>query len=308
MLTSTRLTYRINRFEIRAVLIATILSVVVSAVVISWINTSGYAQCVQHGQGPLDPICFQLDDVGARVTQIARFSMNLAGWFPFLAGLLLGAPLVARELDKGTARLAWSRGPSRRRWYLQRLIPILIVVGLTAMAIGIVADQLTALFAPGVDLGRSFMGFHTRGVLLATGALLVASVGVAVGAVVGRQIPTILLALILGGATILAITDVDQKILAGETVRLTGEDQYGQDLIVGEGRFELPDGRLVTFDELAVFDPKVLEDGFDYPYVQYGIPRERYREIETREALAQVVAAVIFLGAGALVVSRRRPG
>ena len=27
-------------------------------------------------------------------------------------------PLIARELDKGTARLAWSLGPSRRRWYL----------------------------------------------------------------------------------------------------------------------------------------------------------------------------------------------
>ena len=306
MLTATRLTYRINRFEIRAILTATALSVVVSAAVTSWINSSGYASCVQHGQGPLDPICFQLEGVGARVTQIARLSMNLAGWFPFLAGLLLGAPVVARELDKGTARLAWSLGPSRRRWYLQRLFPI--VVGLTAMTIGIVADQLTALFAPGVDLGKSFMGFHTRGVLLATGAFLVASIGVAVGAVVGRHVPTILLALILGGVTILAITDVDQKILAGETVRLTGEDQYGQDLIVGEGRFELPDGRLVTFDELSVFDPTVMEQGFEYPYVQFGIPRERYREIETREALAQVVIGAVFLGAGAFVVSRRRPG
>ena len=307
MLTASRLTYRINRFEIRAVLTATILSVVVSAAVISWIRSSGYAACIQS-DGPFAATCFELQDIGSWATRIARLSMGLAGFFPILAGLLLGGPLVARELDKGTARLAWSLGPSRGRWYVQRVVPILIVVGLTAMTIGIVSEQLAALFAPGVDLAKSFIGFHTRGVLIATGALLVASIAVAVGSVVGRQIPTILLALILGGVSLLAIAEVDQKILANETVRLTGENQYGNDLIVGEGRFELPDGRLVTFDELAVFDPKVLENGFDYPYVQFGIPRERYREIETREALAQLVFAAVFLGAGALVVARRRPG
>ena len=307
MLTATWLTYRINRFEIRAILSATILSVIVSAAVISWIRSSGYAACIQT-DGPPAATCFELQDIGSWATRIARLSMSLAGFFPVLAGLLLGGPLVARELDKGTARLAWSLGPSRRRWYLQRVIPILIVVGLTAMTIGIVSEQLTALFAPGVDLSRSFIGFHTRGVLIATGALLVASIAVAVGSVVGRQIPTILLALVLGGVSLLAIAEVDQKLLATETVRLTGENQYDNDLIVGEGRFELPDGRLVTFDELAVFDPKVLENGFDYPYVQFGIPRERYREIETREALAQLAFAAVFLGAGALVVARRRPG
>jgi len=307
MLTATRLTYRINRFEIRAVLAATILSVLVSAVVISWIRSSGYAACIQT-DGPPAAKCFELEDLGRWATRIASLSMNLAGFFPILAGLLLGGPLVARELDRGTARLAWSLGPSRRRWYLQRVLPILVVVGLSAMIIGIVSEQLTALFAPDVDLTKSFIGFHTRGVLIATGALLVASIAVAVGSVVGRLVPTLLLALILGGVTLLAIAEVDQKILANETVRLTGDNQYTNDLVVGEGRFELPDGRLVTFDELAVFDPKVLENGFDYPYVQFGIPRERYREIETREALAQVVFAVLFVGAGALVVSRRRPG
>ena len=105
-----------------------------------------------------------------------------------------------------------------------------------------------------------------------------------------------------------AIAAVDQKLLANETVRLTGENQYGNDLIVGEGRFELPDGRLVTWDELAAIDPTIIDQGFDYPYVQFGIPRERYREIETREALVEVVLSGVFVGAGAVVVARRRPG
>jgi len=307
MLTATRLTYRINRFEVRSILAATILSVAVSAAVIAWIRSSGYADCIQTDGSPT-VACLQLEGVGRWATRIASMSSQLAGFFPFLAGLLLGAPLIARELDKGTARLAWSLGPSRRRWYVQRVAPILVVVALTAMTIGIVSEQLTALFAPGVDLANSFIGFHTRGVLLATSALLIASVAAAVGSIVGRQIPTLVLALLLGGVTLLAIAEVDGKMLAGETIRLTGENQFGNDLIVGEGRFELPDSRLVTFDELVAIDPSILEVGFDYPYVQFGIPRERYREIETREALAQVALSVGFLGAGAFVVSRRRPG
>jgi hypothetical protein len=307
MLTATRLTYRINRFEIRAILAATILSITVSAAVIAWIRGSGYLACMSGGE-TLNARCFELQDVGAWATRIASLSMNLAAFFPLLAGLLLGAPLVARELDRGTARLAWSLGPSRRRWFVQRVLPVTVVAVATAMTIGVVSEHLTALFAPGVDLTKSFMGFRDRGVLLATSAFLMAAVAVAVGSVVGRQIPTVLLALVLGGATLLAIGEVDRKLLDAETVRLTGENQYDNDLIVGEGRLELPDGRLVTWDELVAIDPSVLNTGFDYPYVLFGIPRERYREIETREALAQVVVGLAFLGLGAFVVGRRRPG
>ena len=307
MLTATRLTYRINRFEIRAILVATGLSVVVSAIVLWWIRNSGYAACIASA-GPPTVACLELQDVGRWATRIASLSSRLAGFFPFLAGLLLGAPLIAREVDKGTARLAWSLGPSRRRWFAQRVVPILVVVAASAMTIGIVSEQLVALFAPGVDLANSFVGFHTRGVLLATSALLVASIGVAIGSLVGRQIPTVLLALLLGGTTLLAIAEVDKRMLAGEAVRLTGENQYDNDIVMDEGRIELPDGRLVTWDELVVIDPTVLERGFEYPYVQFGIPRERYREIEAREAIVQVGLSLAFLGLGAVVVGRRRPG
>jgi hypothetical protein len=77
---------------------------------------------------------------------------------------------------------------------------------------------------------------------------------------------------------------------------------------MNEGRFELPDGRLVTWDELVAIDPTIMEREFNYPYVEFGIPRERYREIEAREALVQVALSVVFLGAGAVIVGRRRPG
>lgn len=307
MLTATRLTYRINRFEIRVILIATALSVVVSAAVIGWIRSSGYLACIVSVDAPTIG-CLQLQDVGAWVTRIATLSTQLVPFFPFLAGLLLGGPLIARELDKGTARLAWSLGPSRGRWYAQRVLPIVVVVVSTAMIIGVVGEQLIALFAPDVDLANSFVGFHLRGVLIASAALLVVSIAVAIGSIIGRPVPTLVLALALGGATLVAVTEVNQRMLAGEAVRLAEESGYPNDLVVGEGRFELPDGRLLTWNELTAEDPTIFERPFDYPFVTFGIPGQRYREVEAREALAHVALSLVFLGAGAVVVGRRRPG
>jgi hypothetical protein len=43
---------------------------------------------------------------------------------PGLAGVFIGAPLVAREVEDGTWRLAWSQGVTRRAWLRgQRAIP-----------------------------------------------------------------------------------------------------------------------------------------------------------------------------------------
>jgi len=41
---------------------------------------------------------------------------------PALAGLFIGAPLLAREFESGTFRLAWTQSLSRRRWVLSRTL------------------------------------------------------------------------------------------------------------------------------------------------------------------------------------------
>jgi hypothetical protein len=222
--------------------------------------------------------------------------------------LLLGAPLVAREIDRGTARLAWSLSPSRLRWYVQRIAPVIIVLAVAAMAIGIVTDRLTAAMMPTADLSNSFVGFHGRGLLLATSALMIGSTAVALGAVIGKPLPTILLSLILGGLLVAAVAEVDLKaFLPNETV-VDASGQYDERNLNLDSRFQLPDGSLVTWQQLYDADPSVAENGPPYPNVTMIIPGERYREIETREALAQLGIAALMLVGGAVVVLRRRPG
>ena len=306
MLTATRLTYRINRFEIRAILAATILSAVVTAAILSWMTSSGYASCITYTDTP-SVACLNLMGIGSWAAKIESMSMNLVPVFPFLAGLLLGGPIIARELDRGTARLAWSLGPSRMRWLAQRVLPIVAIAVVACFAVGVIGDRIVALFAPDADLANSFVQFHQRGVLIATNGFLIVSVAIAVGAVVGRTVPTLLLALLMGGVCLVAIAGVDHKLLINEAVPLT--ENSGNDLQI-DSRFQLPDGRLVTWDELMVIDPAAMEspEGIQYPYVPLGIPGSRYREIETREGLIEIAFGLAFLGLGAFVVSRRRPG
>ncbi len=51
---------------------------------------------------------------------------------PVLAGLFLGAPLLARETENGTARLAWTQGVGRIRWLLAQVVPVAVLLALTA--------------------------------------------------------------------------------------------------------------------------------------------------------------------------------
>jgi hypothetical protein len=308
MLVATRLTYRINRFEILAITIATVLSVVVSAAVVAWLTQSGYTTCRGDEFGNLEPRCLNMSAIGEWVLKIDRVSLSLVPIFPFIAGLILGGPLVAREIDRGTARLAWSLSPSRLRWYVHRVAPVLVVLGATAMVIGVVADRLLAAMITDEDLANSFMGFHGRGVLIATGTLLIGATGIAVGAVLGRTIQTLLLSLVLGGLLLTAVSEVDQKVFMPTETVVDASNNYSDRNLYIDSRFQLPDGTLATWEQLVAIDPSVMENGPNYPNVSLMIPGERYREIETREAIAQLGIAALMLVAGALLVLRRRPG
>ena len=51
---------------------------------------------------------------------------------PVLLGMFLGAPALARELENGTFRFAWTQGAGRTRWAVSTLVvPALLVTAAT---------------------------------------------------------------------------------------------------------------------------------------------------------------------------------
>ena len=124
-----RLTLRLHRFELIAFGTAIIALVVASFAVAAYID--GFR---------LPPECLTLDGETTPFScQEAFRSLDSARTLgalitspvllvTYAIGLFLGVPVIARELERGTVRLAWWLAPSRWRWYLARLLPVLVVL------------------------------------------------------------------------------------------------------------------------------------------------------------------------------------
>jgi len=73
-------------------------------------------------------------------------------FLPLLAGVFIGAPLVAREYESGTFNLAWTQGITRQRWLGMKLAwlggRILVVFTLLALAGSWWNEPVNALLGP----------------------------------------------------------------------------------------------------------------------------------------------------------------
>jgi hypothetical protein len=308
-----RLAFRLHRFEIVGFGVLIGLLAVAAFIVAGNLDATGYgARCDPMGGNP--PECERMgrafyDVQSSQVAPVRGILIVL----PFLLGALVGAPLVARELERGTTRLAWSLAPSRFRWFLARLVPALVVVFVLSFVAGAALDRLVAAAEPRTDAAANFSGYGFRGVVLAARATFVFSIGVAVGAVMGRMLPALIITAVIAYVGLAGGSSVHGKILASEAVWVDTETGMGSagDLFIDQ-RIRMPDGRVVNWDELYSLVPQP-EDGSDWPpagytYVSLVVPGERYRVVEAREVGALGGGSLVALGIGALAVRRRRPG
>jgi hypothetical protein len=108
---------------------------------------------------------------------------------PVVVGLFWGAPLVARELESGTFRLAWTQSVSRTRWLGTKLAVVGGAGMLTAGGLGLLltwwAGPLDAASANRLDA----LVFVGRGVVPIGYAAFAFTLGVAAGSVLRRTVP-----------------------------------------------------------------------------------------------------------------------
>jgi hypothetical protein len=117
---------------------------------------------------------------------------------PALIGIFWGAPLVTREIESGTFRLAWSQSVTRRRWTLVKLglvgLASMASAGLLSLMIGWWASPLyrAAAQAPqnSLDINRLTPPlFGATGIAPIGYAALAFAMGVTVGLLIRRTIP-----------------------------------------------------------------------------------------------------------------------
>lgn len=133
---------------------------------------------------------------------------------PALIGAFWGAPLVARECETGTLRLAWSQSVGRSRWLLVKVA----MLGLAAMS---VAGLMTLMFywwsqpayeaakfaQPGSGLSLSRLSpllFGTNGVAPLGYAAFAFAVGLTAGVVIKRTLPAMAVTLAVLAVVLIA--------------------------------------------------------------------------------------------------------
>ena len=116
---------------------------------------------------------------------------------PALIGAFAGAPVLARELETGTFRYAWTQGFGRWRWALAKLVPLAVAVTAAAGAFSallswyyqplfLARNPLTLFPIPSNSLGAGM--FDLRGVAFAAWTLAAFAIGALAGMLIRRVV------------------------------------------------------------------------------------------------------------------------
>ena len=111
---------------------------------------------------------------------------------PALIGAFAGAPVLARELETGTFRYAWTQGIGRRRWTLGKLVLLAVVVAAAAGAFSVLFSWYNQpFFAAGYAIPFATRVFDLREVAFAAWTLAAFAIGALAGMLIRRVVPAI---------------------------------------------------------------------------------------------------------------------
>jgi hypothetical protein len=117
---------------------------------------------------------------------------------PALIGAFVGAPVLARELETGTFRFAWTQGFGRWRWALAKLVALAVVLVAAGYAFSVV---LSWAYQPFMATENGTLGlygdsplvglFSLREVTLPAWTLAAFAIGALAGMLIRRVVPAI---------------------------------------------------------------------------------------------------------------------
>jgi hypothetical protein len=111
---------------------------------------------------------------------------------PPLIGAFVGAPVLARELETGTFRYAWTQGFGRWRWTLAKLVLLAVAVAAAAGAFTVLFSWYSQpFFAVGYTIPFATRLFDLLGVAFAAWTLAAFAIGALAGMLIRRVVPAI---------------------------------------------------------------------------------------------------------------------
>ena len=271
------------------------------------------------GSGPMDAC--QLASL--------RFTGIVDGWdirmveqigqlLPFVAGIVIGAPLVAGEIEQGTAPLSWALAGSRWKWLAGKLAAALVLIVPLLLAAGLAADVLQGAATPGIDSHASMYNLTSRGVFFPLWGVATLLGTVALGALKARTLPVVLMALVV---CLLARATWDPLmnayVLHGMAVlEMPGVNSSGE-LLVYQSSVLYLDGKVYTgtacvltggmtmcqYDQST--EPEPMTGGPQQGW--YVVTGDHYWPVVALESAIMLAGSVVFGAFAFFWVGRRRP-
>jgi hypothetical protein len=260
----------------------------------------GLVSCLarSQGNGCPDAIHAFTDRFGSEVN-VAFWSVLLI--LPGLIGVLVGGPLIARELEYGTWRLAWSQTVTRARWLTVKLG--LVTGGLVVLGAAMTAvitwyrapmDRITGRFLPNI--------YDFEGLVLTAYILCAFGFAVLAGLLLRRSIPAMVAAFIPWLAIRLVVEFLLRPHFQAPLVFRQVCPQNGS-CFTGYGLGFLPPVTGHIGDWVLGLGPRLPanQSGFTYLYQ----PADRFWTFQFIEAGIFVALTAVALGATIWLLHRR---
>jgi hypothetical protein len=175
------LTWRQHRIEIVGLLIGAVLLAVITTLAAAFAQRTrlelGVDTCVPLPTTNMN--CVQLSQEWTNRVGPFRYLFHAFFVVPALIASYIGGPLFARELERGTHRLAWTQGISRLRWAATFLGILLAVALAAAIVLALVGGQTRVFLFR--DVYRPWDTFDQEGPAFVSFVMF----GLALGAFIG---------------------------------------------------------------------------------------------------------------------------
>ncbi|MEU5797227.1 ABC transporter permease [Streptomyces sp. NPDC047813] len=237
----------------------------------------------------------------------ATIALNV---LPFLLAAWAGAALTGRELESGTARLAWTQATSPARWLAVRLaVPALGVTVCTTL-LAWLHHRAWAAGQGRIDSAKVWYDrftFHAGGPTLVAMALAGLAAGALAGLLLRRTLPALAVGLVAAGV-VRGLTELAMPHLWPAVTRLSTVDQgfLGKGMVVDQGMVTASGAHVPppTCDSPA--SCATAFDRFTGRYNTYQ-PQSHLWDLQlTTTALTLAVAALLVTGC--FLVLRRQTG
>jgi hypothetical protein len=214
---------RVARIEHRAALITifvAFVALVIAIVVGRNAVSASYASYLAAGCARAHPtnleVCANTSNTFADIPSFTPIVIALR-LFPLVIGAFVGAPLIAREMESGTYRFAWTQGVGRTRLLLVTLAMLALIVTLVAVALGLLLGgwyvHPYAVINPGVGSQWQAGLFTTTWWMTAVWTLFALTLGTFVGALVRRTVGAIAATTVIVGGVLVGVSQILPRIL-----------------------------------------------------------------------------------------------